>query len=427
MVEELSTEVEATGVQLNTLIIALIAVAMAACAVIAFILTNWIVNNIHWYESILDSIPFMVSVTNRERKWTFINKAVADRIGVARSKLVGQPCSAWDSAVCSTKNCGIDRYENGQPTTIYEEEGQDFKIDTSALTDRKGRPAGHIEILQEITSMVETQKAEAELVGRIKDVSKTFVAGSGNIADGAQALASGATEQAATIQQLSGSMSEIAEKTKRNAEIANKTAGLADAIRDNAERGSRQMDEMIAAVQDINASSHNISKVIKVIDDIAFQTNILALNAAVEAARAGQHGKGFAVVADEVRSLAAKSAVAAKDTESLIANSVEKSELGVRIAGDTSASLADIVSGVNDSNALITEMAASSEEQSKGIEQINTGIDQVAQVVQQNSATAEQSAASAEQMRQQVRSLEQLVEQFTAGEEKLEMGMALSN
>jgi methyl-accepting chemotaxis protein len=268
--------------------------------------------------------------------------------------------------------------------------------------------------------MVKTQKEEASLVKHIESVSKTFAMGSGQIADGAQALAAGATQQAASIQQLSGSMSEIAEKTKHNAEIAKETADLANSIRANAEKGSRQMDEMIIAVKDINQSSHDISKVIKVIDDIAFQTNILALNAAVEAARAGQHGKGFAVVADEVRSLAAKSALAAQDTESLIANSVQKSELGVRIAGDTSASLTDIVSGISKSNSLISEIATSSNEQSDGIEQINIGIDQVAQVVQQNSATSEQSAASAEEMRQQAQSLELLIEQFRATEEERE-------
>jgi methyl-accepting chemotaxis protein len=172
------------------------------------------------------------------------------------------------------------------------------------------------------------------------------------------------------------------------------------------------MDEMMTAVKDINVASQSINKVIKVIDDIAFQTNILALNAAVEAARAGQHGKGFAVVAEEVRSLAAKSAEAAKDTGGLIANSMEKAELGARIADDTAASLVEIVSGINESSQIVTEIAKSSEEQSLGIAQINRGIDQVAQVVQQNSATAEESAAASEEMSGQANMLEELVSQF---------------
>jgi len=236
--------------------------------------------------------------------------------------------------------------------------------------------------------------------------------GSKQIADGSQSLAQGSTEQAAAVEQLSSSISEIAEKTKENAGMAVHAADLANTIKGNAEKGSRQMDEMMSAVKDINTASQSISKVIKVIDDIAFQTNILALNAAVEAARAGQHGKGFAVVAEEVRNLAQKSAEAAKETGELIQNAAEKAELGARIADETATSLTEIVTGINESAKIVTEIAHSSEEQSLGIRQINQGIDQVAQVVQQNSATAEESAAASEEMSGQAVMLEELIAQF---------------
>jgi methyl-accepting chemotaxis protein len=236
--------------------------------------------------------------------------------------------------------------------------------------------------------------------------------GAKQIADGSQALAQGSTEQAASVEQLSSSIAEIANKTKENAAMADKAATLANTIKDNAEKGSRQMDEMTSAVRDINTASQDISKVIKSIEDIAFQTNILALNASVEAARAGQHGKGFAVVAEEVRNLATKSSEAAKDTGALIANSVEKAELGARIVNETSASLTEIVAGINESTRLVSDIAKSSEEQSLGVSQINKGIDQVAQVIQQNSATAEESAAASEEMSGQSIMLEELVAQF---------------
>ena len=251
------------------------------------------------------------------------------------------------------------------------------------------------------------------MFGEIKSASSQVFTGAEQIANGAQILAQGSTEQAATAEQLSASISDISEKTRANAEMSGKAATLANSIKGKAEKGSRQMDEMMAAVIEISRESKNISKVIKVIDDIAFQTNILALNAAVEAARAGQHGKGFAVVADEVRNLAAKSAEAAKDTSNLVAESMERAEQGALIAKETATSLLEIVEGINESSDIINEIAKSSEAQSLGIGQINSGIDQVARVVQQNSATAEESAAASEQLSGQSSILEQLIENFT--------------
>jgi len=250
------------------------------------------------------------------------------------------------------------------------------------------------------------------MFGGIQTSTSQVSTGAKQVADGAQSLAQGSTEQASSIQELSSSITEIANKTKANAEIATRTSQLSETIKDNALKGSNQMDQMITAVQEINEASQSISKIIKTIDDIAFQTNILALNAAVEAARAGQHGKGFAVVAEEVRNLASKSADAAKDTGDMIQNSMEKAELGSQIAGGTAESLKEIVSGISESSELIAEIARASEEQSLGISQINTGIDQVAQVVQQNSATAEESAAASEEMSSQSTMLEELISQF---------------
>jgi len=257
-----------------------------------------------------------------------------------------------------------------------------------------------------------------EIFSEITRGAENVSAGAKQVADGSQSLAQATTQQAAVVEELAGSIGQVSEKTVKNAQMAQEASALGQKINENAQTGATQMDNMMQAVHEINEASHSIGKVIKVIDDIAFQTNILALNAAVEAARAGQHGKGFAVVAEEVRSLAAKSADAAKDTGSLIANSIEKAELGSRIAQETSQSLVDIVSGIQQSSAIVADIARLSDEQAAAIAQINKGIDQVSQVVTANSATAEESAAASEEMSSQSTMLSELVSRFKLKEQR---------
>jgi methyl-accepting chemotaxis protein len=236
------------------------------------------------------------------------------------------------------------------------------------------------------------------MFGEIDHASKQVSQGANQITDASGSLAEGSTQQAATVEELSAAIHDVAEKTRLNASRAVNASTVSAEVKENAQKGTVQMSQMTEAVTEINIASQDISKVIKVIDDIAFQTNILALNAAVEAARAGEAGKGFAVVADEVRNLASKSAAAAKETGILIENSMHKAELGSAIAEQTASSLAEIVDGINKSTILISEIANSSEEQSLAINQINDGIIQVSEVVQRNSATAEECAASAEEL-----------------------------
>ena len=251
-----------------------------------------------------------------------------------------------------------------------------------------------------------------ELFSDINDSASNVSQGNRQIANGATAVAQGAAEQAEALNGLSASIISIKERTTQNAAVANEAADMSGAIRQNAEKGNAQMDSMMQAVTEINDASGKISKVIKVIDDIAFQTNILALNAAVEAARAGQHGKGFAVVAEEVRNLAAKSAEAAKDTSGLIENTVTKANLGMNIALQTAQSLKEIVEGINHSSRIIEQIATESGDQLASIGELNEGIMQISQVVQQNSAFAQESAASSDEMSGQAVMLEELVSQF---------------
>ncbi len=251
-----------------------------------------------------------------------------------------------------------------------------------------------------------------QVLGDIHQAARQVASGSRQVSDGSSALSQGATEQASTLEELTASMSEVASQTKQNAVRANQANELAEATKQNAIEGNTQMRKMLEAMTVIDQSSANIAKIIKVIDEIAFQTNILALNAAVEAARAGQHGKGFAVVAEEVRNLAARSAKAAKETTEMIEGSVKKVADGTKIANQTANALNAIVESVSKAAGLVGEIAIASNEQASGIAQINQGIQQVAHVTQTNTATAEQSAASSEEMSAQAELLQDMVARF---------------
>ncbi len=251
-----------------------------------------------------------------------------------------------------------------------------------------------------------------QVLGDIHHAARQVASGSRQVSDGSSALSQGATEQASTLEELTASMSEVASQTKQNAVRANQANELAEATKQNALEGNAQMRKMLEAMTVIDQSSTNIAKIIKVIDEIAFQTNILALNAAVEAARAGQHGKGFAVVAEEVRNLAARSAKAAKETTEMIEGSVKKVEDGTKIANQTAGALNAIVESVSKAAGLVGEIAIASNDQASGISQINQGIQQVAHVTQTNTATAEQSAASSQEMSAQAELLQDMVARF---------------
>lgn len=245
--------------------------------------------------------------------------------------------------------------------------------------------------------------------------------GSQQVADGAQTLSQGATEQAASIDQLNDQISTISKKVDNTADFAANAMKVVNDTGDKIRECGDEMSQMLTAMDDINKSSAEISKIIKVIDDIAFQTNILALNAAVEAARAGNAGKGFAVVADEVRNLAAKSAEAANQTTSLIENSIESVKRGADIAHETAGTLDKIVKNASLISDEVAKISDASNEQASEIRRVSQGVEQIAAVVQSNTATAEESAATSEELSGQSGVLRSLLAHFKIdGEDAVE-------
>ncbi|HZZ43261.1 MAG TPA: methyl-accepting chemotaxis protein [Tepidisphaeraceae bacterium] len=256
-------------------------------------------------------------------------------------------------------------------------------------------------------------KALSRIASNLSEGADQVSSAASQVSASGQSLAQGATEQAAALEETSSSLEEMSSMTKRNAETAQQASTIAAQAKEAAARGNGSMGKMSSAIEQIQKSAGDTAKIIKTIDEIAFQTNLLALNAAVEAARAGEAGKGFAVVAEEVRNLAMRSAEAAKSTSSLIEGSVEAARNGVALSNEVAKQLGEIHQASEKVNALVSEIAAASHEQSTGIGQVNDAVTQMDKVTQSNAAGAEESAAAAEELSAQAEQLQGIVRDLT--------------
>jgi len=362
----------------------------------------------HWYRGMLDSVPQPISVTDMNMNWTFVNKSATDPLGVTMEDVLGQQCSNWGAPICKTEKCGVECLRCDKPNTFFDQWGKNFQVDTNYLYNKDGEKIGHIEVVNEITEKV----ALAKILEKVNELSVQIDTSSNEVSSASNSLSNGATTQAAAIEEISSSMSQINTQSTTNAENAGQARQLSTEANKSTQGGLKKMDDTISAMREISKSSDEIKKIIKNIDDIAFQTNLLALNAAVEAARAGVHGKGFAVVAEEVRSLAGRSAKAAKETAELIEDAVTKISKGNQFADETSVALSDISQAVTKVNDLVSEIADSSSNQAQSVGQVNNGLAQIDDITQQNTAVAEESSAAATELSSQASQLKRILQEF---------------
>jgi len=353
-------------------------------------------------------------------------------LGIYLSRIIGKPV-ALASKIAERLADGdlvIDRLRSDDDADLFERKDEigDLARAFSRLIAATKEQAQTVNRLEKGDLTVDVQirsqndvmsKSLSSLVVNMSEVVSGIITAADQVASSSQlvsttsaTLSQGATEQASSIEELSASIEEIASQTTNNAQNAENADMLASNAKAEAEQGNSKMSALLNAMDEIKTSSNNINRVIKIIDDIAFQTNILALNAAVEAARAGQHGKGFGVVAQEVRTLAEKAASAAKETTEMIEGSIKSVETGINIANETAKALDKIVNEVSNASELVKAIAIASKEQAVGIEQLNQGIMQVSQVVQNNAATAEESAATSEELSAQADHLKDIVSIF---------------
>ena len=391
MVEEADAESERIDVKVRTLAIALIAI----CVICILVMTGLCF-------SITRTITVPVSKLSKAAKKLAVGDVDVDYAKIHNDDL-GELMDSFGHMVETIKQQAAvaDAISKG-----------DLTIDVTPRSDK--------DILGKSLKRLVDNNNKA--LGSVQESTMQVTIGAEQVANASQALAQGSTEQASALQQVTASINEIAEKTKKNASEATTANNLVNTVRGMAEDGNGQMKSLTGAMNDINDSSETISKIIKTIDDIAFQTNILALNAAVEAARAGVHGKGFAVVAEEVRTLAAKCGSAASETAEMIEDSIRKVGNRRQLASETAEALDRIVGSIEEVADIINNIAISSNDQATAVSQIDQAIGQVSTVVQTNSATSEQCASASEELSNQAMNLRNQMSEY-----KLKAGVVSSN
>jgi len=364
-----------------------------------------------WYRQILDAADSPFIVLDNDSQMTFLNRKSLDLLKKTEGELIGKPVrDAWDDKVDRVVHEVAN--SSGQETARKSKtQFQDvvWEIHADVLRDYRGHRIGFVEFLQDVSNRENIYRMVHE-VKRVVDVTQN---GTSEIHSATDHLSIGSEKQTESLNEIVAMIGEMNNMASQNANRAQDTRRITQDVENAATESQKQMRQMVESMHQISDNAQNTQQVVKLIDEIAFQTNLLALNAAVEAARAGTHGKGFAVVAEEVRNLAARSAKAAHETGDMIHLSNQKIGEGVEIANHTADALNRIVELVSQTTGLISEIAISSETQTKHVREVDTGLKLVHSVTQQNASAAHQTASSASELNKAVSELSQLVQQMS--------------
>ncbi len=405
-------------------------------------------DKIYWYESLLDSIPWPISVTDMDMNWTFVNKPAMELTGATREEVLGKQCSNWGADICNTERCGIACLRRGQNTSYFTQPGleRDFQVDTAYLTDKSGQQIGHIEVVQDITEMNKVKlKAEQALqegrllaADQLDSIVQNLSASTEQLYRQVEEANSGAQTQSERIAETATAMDEMNATVLEVAKNASDAASNAEETRTKAREGADIVNNVAGAIADIEQrvqdmqkdvnglgqQAEEIGQIMNVITDIADQTNLLALNAAIEAARAGEAGRGFAVVADEVRKLAEKTMSATEEVGNAITsiqngtrNNISNIEQvvgvvtqGATLAQDSGHALESIVSLAEGTSLQVSAIATASNEQSAANDEIARHTEEINRISGETSASMAQATTDLSQFVQNVEKLQQVIE-----------------